>query len=58
MVEVPAALSAAIEEQPPRNATRHAHYSTYYDDELRELVAQKDRLVFDLCGYTFERPDA
>ncbi len=34
------------------NATEHEPYATYYDDELRNLVAEKERLIVELFGYT------
>ncbi len=59
-VEVPRALREALEELPPQNTSRHAHYSTYYDDELRAIVRDKDAPVFDYFGYEWEEapPDA
>jgi hypothetical protein len=30
-----------------------ASYRDYYSDELRDLVARRDRLVIDLFGYSF-----
>ena len=59
-VEVPSALREALEELPPQNTSRHAHYSTYYDDELRAIVREKDAPVFDYFGYEWEEapPDA
>ncbi|MFN3241589.1 MAG: hypothetical protein ACE37K_08765 [Planctomycetota bacterium] len=53
-VEVPAELDRAIRDLPPQNASRHAHYSTYYDDELRRIVRAKDAPVFDFFGYEWE----
>ena len=39
---------------PTRNASSREHYSTYYDDELKELVRQKffDEILFG--EYSFE----
>jgi len=34
------------------NASEHEPYATYYDDELRNLVAEKERLIVELFGYT------
>ena len=36
------------------NSSSHSHYSNYYNDELRDLVAQKDHLFVDRFGYQFE----
>ncbi len=38
------------------NATRHDHYSTYYDKELEERVADMYREDIEFLHYTFERP--
>lgn len=38
----------------PTNATRHEHYSNYYDAELRDLVADKERRIISHFGYRFE----
>ncbi len=37
------------------NESRHSHYSLYYDDELNELVAQKERFLIDQFNYKFEK---
>jgi hypothetical protein len=39
---------------PRINASEHAPYQTYYDDETRELVAGQCREIIDTFGYTFE----
>ena len=51
---IPAAMEAAIRERPPHNTSAHDHFSRYYDPELRALVEQRDRAVFDLFGYAWE----
>ena len=35
------------------NKTNHKNYREYYDDELREMVAHKDRIIIDRFGYEF-----
>jgi len=35
------------------NASEHEPYATYYDDEMRNLVAEKERLIVELFGYVF-----
>ena len=35
------------------NASRHDHYSTYYDDYTRELVSRKFALDINMFGYSF-----
>lgn len=42
-----------IEQQPPTNTTRHGPYQDYYNDELRDLIADKDRAVIERFGYSF-----
>ena len=37
------------------NKSSHSQYSRYYDDELRDLVAQKEALIIDKYGYEFEQ---
>lgn len=36
-----------------RNTSAHGPYVEYYSDELRDLVAEKDKLVIDRHGYRF-----
>lgn len=43
-------------ETPPRNTSRHSHYSRYYDDVLRDLVADRDADIIARYDYTFEAP--
>lgn len=40
---------------PHRNASKRAHYSTYYDQEMIDLVAERYKRVIEMFGYTFER---
>lgn len=42
-----------IEQQPPTNTTRHGPHQDYYSDELRKLIADKDRAVIERFGYSF-----
>ena len=37
------------------NSSNHSHYSCYYDSELEELVACKERLLIEKFNYRFER---
>ncbi|HEY0190457.1 MAG TPA: hypothetical protein VGC42_04995 [Kofleriaceae bacterium] len=48
-------MSAKLRALENPNPTSHAHYSSYYDDELAALVARQDRFIIERFGYTFER---
>lgn len=37
------------------NESSHSHYSRYYDDDLRGLIAQKEVSLIDKYGYEFEQ---
>ena len=43
-----------INATPPTNTTAHGHYAEYYNEELRDLVAQKDSAVIRRFGYSFD----
>ena len=47
-------IRKAFESSGRVNVSRHTHYSHYYDDELRDLVAQKERGLIEKFGYEFE----
>lgn len=51
---VPPAMASAIQQAPPQNTSKHRHYSSYYDEELRDLIRTKDAPVFDFFGYEWE----
>lgn len=53
---VPSDMARAIQHAPPQNTSKHRHYSSYYDEELRELIRTKDAPVFDFFGYEWEDP--
>lgn len=52
-VTLPPSFIKAVQTYPVVNASPHDHYRSYYDDELRELVAEKDRWIFEQFGYDF-----
>lgn len=47
-------MRAFIEQAAPLNTTPHARYSEYYDDDLRERVAERDATVIARHAYRFE----
>lgn len=47
-------LAAELDQQSRKNVSHHSHYSHYYDDELRDLVGQKERALIDRFEYEFE----
>jgi hypothetical protein len=46
-------MRAFIDEAPPVNTSRHEHFTRYYDDALRALVARRDQLVIERFQYKF-----
>ena len=48
------ALQQGFEHTPRINASKHSHYSRYYDDELRDLVARREKDLIDRFDYRFE----
>lgn len=50
---VTAAANDFILDAPARNVSEHAPYLSYYDDELRDLVAERDKLIISRHGYRF-----
>lgn len=57
VVTVPEPLARAIGEVPVQNASQHEHWSRYYDDELRQLIAVKDADALRFFGYGWETAD-
>ena len=41
------------EELPHVNKTSHRHYSSYYTDETRDIVAEFSEVVIQMMGYEF-----
>jgi hypothetical protein len=37
----------------PRNVARHAHYTQFYEEELRDLVAERDAPIIARHAYGF-----
>jgi hypothetical protein len=46
-------LRDKIRSAPPENASDRRPYRDYYTDELRDLVAERSRLIIDRFGYSF-----
>ncbi len=53
-VEQTGDMQAGFDRIPRVNASKHSHYSEYYDDALRELVARRESGLIDRFGYEFE----
>jgi hypothetical protein len=53
VVMLPESFVKAVQTYPAVNVSQHDHYRTYYDDELREIIAEKDRWIFEQFGYEF-----
>jgi hypothetical protein len=47
---------AALDQQPRKNSSARGHYAHYYDDELRDLVAEKEESIIQRFCYEFEAP--
>ena len=54
VVKESTALQQELEKHERKNPSRHSHYSHYYDDELRELIARKERQIVEKYVYRFE----
>jgi hypothetical protein len=52
-VRVTAAANDFVTDATARNTSEHAPYVSYYDDELRDLVAERDELVISRHAYRF-----
>lgn len=53
-VEQADALREALDNRERKNVSRHSHYSHYYDDELRDLVAEQESSLIEKFGYRFD----
>lgn len=52
LCELPPAMSEAIDSMPKVNVGRHSGKTAdYYDDELEQLIWERDRPVFEKFGY-------
>ncbi len=54
LVKETTALQRELEKHERKNPSRHSHYSHYYDDELRELIAGKENQIIEKYDYRFE----
>jgi tetratricopeptide (TPR) repeat protein len=52
-VEETETLRIELDQCERKNVSRHSHYSHYYDDELRDLVASKERGLIEKFDYDF-----
>ena len=53
-VKETASLREELDKSERKNFSRHSHYSHYYDDELRELVAREESQLIKNFDYQFE----
>ncbi len=53
-VEETETLRIEFDKQERKNVSRHSHYSHYYDKELHDLVARKERWLIEKYDYEFE----
>jgi tetratricopeptide (TPR) repeat protein len=47
-------LKSEFDKRDRKNVSRHSHYSHYYDDELHDLVAAREKQLIKKYGYEFE----
>jgi len=47
-------LRLEFDSRERKNTSRHSHYSHYYDDELRDLVAEEERALIEKYDYKFD----
>jgi hypothetical protein len=52
-VPISQTLKDAIQYDPPMNAFERSSYRDCYDDQLRALVAHKDRTIIQKYGYSY-----
>jgi len=48
-----AAMREYVQQAPARNTSEHADYVSYYGNELRNLVAERDAEIIQRHGYRF-----
>ena len=49
------AIETLFGSAPRLNTSRHSHYSKYLDDELRDLIAEREGGLIERYGYSFEQ---
>jgi len=53
-VDEVSAMQAEFVERKRKNASQHSHYSHYYDEDLKALVAKKESSVVEQFDYGFD----
>ena len=47
-------IEQELDKHERKNSSQHSHYSHYYDDELRDLVARKEYRLIERFDYVFD----
>ena len=55
VVDEAQAMREAFDARERKNASRHTHYSHYYDDELEASIARNEATLIERFDYAFER---
>jgi Tfp pilus assembly protein PilF/quercetin dioxygenase-like cupin family protein len=53
-VEESESLKVELDKRERKNFSRHSHYSHYYNDELRDLIASEEQRLIERFNYEFE----
>ena len=51
-------IESRFDKTPRLNSSRHSHYSRYIDNELRDLITERESGLIERYGYRFEQEDS